>query len=206
MTQHSSPTDPQDIWRSQKNEAKVMSIAELQNKILRVQSKRRREVRFNVVVTVIFTAIFISVSIRYVHEIFPLVGWLLVIGASLYILGFTLFENLREGRAERFDTSLGMSSSLQFYRRLLEQKRRRARYMAIAAVPLVIGAVMNTIPAIVLTIQYPAGNIWVRLVPFFVILVSWLLLFAMIRRRFHREMRRELEMVEAMESELRSEM
>ena len=161
-----------------------MSIAELQNKILKVQSKRRREARFNVVLTVITTAIFISVSIRYVHEIFPLVGWLLVIGSSLYILGFTLFENLREGRAERFDTSLGMSSSLQFYRRLLEQKRHRARYMAIAAVPLVIGAVMNTIPAIVLTIQYPVGNIWVRLVPFFVILVSWLLLFAMIRRRF----------------------
>jgi len=204
MTQHPSPTDPQDIWRSQKSEATVMSIAELQDKILKTQSKRRRETRFNVVVTLITTAIFITVSIRYVHEVFPLVGWLLVIGASLYILGFTLYENRREQQAERFDTSSGMISSLQFYRRLLEQKRHRARYMALAAVPLVIGAVMNTIPAILLTIQYPAGNIWVSLVPFFVILVSWLLLFAMIRRRFYREMRGELEMVEAMEKDLRS--
>jgi len=204
MTHPSFPSDPQNIWRNQKSEATVMSTAELQNKILNVQAKRRTEVRFNLVATLVITAIFITVSIRYVHEIYPLVGWLMVIGAMLYILGFILVESLRERRAERFDSSVGMFSSLQFYRRLLEQKRRRARHMAIAAIPLVIGGVLNTIPAILLTIQYPVGNLWIRLIPFFATLGGWLLLFGLIRRRFHREMRRELEMVDAMERELRS--
>jgi len=204
MTQDSFPSDPQNIWRSQKNEATVISRAELQNKILKIQAKRRTEVRFNFIVTLVITAIFITVSIRYVHEIYPLVGWLMVIGAMLYILGFILFDSMRDRRAERFDSNVGMYRSLQFYRRLLEQKRHRARHMAIAAIPLVIGGVLNTVPAILLTIQYPVGDVWIRLIPFFATLGGWLLLFGLVRRRFHREMRRELEMIEAMEREVPS--
>jgi hypothetical protein len=125
----------------------------------------------------------------------------MVIGGTLYMLGYTLYENLRERRSDPFDTGLGMSSSLLFYRRILEQKRQHARHMAIAAVPLVIGVNLNTIPAIILLIQYPSGRFWIPLLPFFTILVAWLVLFAMIRRRFHGEMRRELAMIEELEKE-----
>jgi hypothetical protein len=201
MTHLPPSNNPQTIWRNQKSEVTVMSTLELQSKILKAQSRRRREIRFNLILTVIITAIFVNVFVRYVHGSYGQIGWGLVIGGTLYVLGFILYETLRERRSERFDSSLGMSNSLQFYRRILEQKRQHARHMAVAAIPLVIGAMMNTIPAVLLTYQYPEGNLWVRLLPFFFIMASWLVLFAMIRRRFHREMRRELAMIEALEKE-----
>jgi hypothetical protein len=201
MTHIPPSAKPQAIWKNQKNEVTAMSTMELQNKILKVQSRRRKEVLFNFFVSVLITAIFIYVFIRYVHGIDAQIGWSLVIGGSLYVLGYTFYENRRERRSDPFDTSLGMSSSLLFYRRILERKRQHARHMAIAAVPLVIGAMLNTIPAVILTIQHPSGNVWIRLLPFIPILGAWLVLFALIRRRFHREMRRELAMIEELEKE-----
>jgi hypothetical protein len=73
--------------------------------------------------------------------------------------------------------------------------------MAFAAVVLVAGAIMVVLPAVALALQHPAGNIWIRLAPFWIILGSWGVAYFIMRRRMRLKFRRELQLLETLERE-----
>jgi hypothetical protein len=73
--------------------------------------------------------------------------------------------------------------------------------MAVAAVGLVAGAIMAVLPVVALALQHPSGNFWIRQVPFWVILGLWGLLYFFVRRRIWLNLRREFQLLEALEKE-----
>jgi hypothetical protein len=193
--------NPRTIWQSQEMENPTMTVHEVREKVKSLRARARSTMIFNLVTALVVTAIFIRVFVLYVHGWYGRISWSLVLAGTFYMLGYLIYESLRLKRVERVEMDAGISSCLRFYRRMLDQKRQHARHMAFAAVPLVAGGLMSFLPALALTIQHPDGNVWVRLLPFSIILAAWFVLYWIMRRRLRREFHREFAMLEALEKE-----
>jgi fatty acid desaturase len=193
--------NPKDIWQNQKSENPAMSVQEIREKVGKLRAKLRREMVFNLVVSIVCTAFFIRVFVLYVHSVYDRISWGLVVAGAFYMLGRVVYESVQTMRAECIYGDAGISSCLRFYRWALERKRQHVRHMAFAAVVLVAGAIMAILPAVALALQHPEGNIWIRLAPFWIILGLWGLLYFLMRRRIRHEFRREFAMLETLERE-----
>ena len=150
---------------------------------------------FNLVVASVGTAHFLVVFVLFVHGVYGRISWGLVIAGLFYMLGYLVYKNVQRMRDER------IRSCLRFYRRALERKRQHVRHRAVAAVMLVAGAIMIVLPGVALIFQYPDGNIWIKLAPFWIILGLWGLSYYMMRRRIRDEFRREFAALERLEKE-----
>ena len=178
-----------------------MTIQEIREKVGTLRTKARREMIFNLIVSSICTVFFITVFVLYVHRAYERISWGLVIAGALYMLGYGIYESVQIVRAERIIEDAGTSSCLKFYRRTLERKRQHVRRMAVAAILLVAGAVMLVLPGVALIFQHPAGNVWISLAPFWIILGLWLFSYYLMRRRIRNEFRREFATLERLEKE-----
>jgi hypothetical protein len=193
--------NPRTIWQNQKMENPIMTIQEIREKVGTLRAKSRREMIFNLIVSSICTVFFITVFVRYLHSSYERISWGLVIAGALYMLSYVIYESVQIVRAERIIEDTGTSSCLKFYRRTLERKRQHVRRMAVAAILLVAGVVMLVLPGVALILQHPDGNIWIRYVPFGIILGLWVLSYSLMRRRIRNEFRREFAMLERLEKE-----
>ncbi|HET9132067.1 MAG TPA: sigma-70 region 4 domain-containing protein, partial [Terriglobia bacterium] len=139
--------------------------------------------------------VLIIVFVLFVHGVYERIGWGLVIAGLLYVLGYLVYENAQRMRDE------SINNCLRFYRRALERKRQHVRHTAVAAIMLVAGAIMVVLPGVVLILQYPVGNIWIKLAPFWIILALWGLAYYLMRRRIRDEFRREFATLERLEKD-----
>jgi fatty acid desaturase len=193
--------NPKDIWQGQKSENPIMSVQEIQEKVRKLRAKSRREMFFNLVVAIVGTLHFITVFVLFVHGVYERISWGLVLAGFFYILGYVVYESVQITRAERIYLDAGISNCLRFYRGTLERKRQHVRHMAFAAMVLVAGAIMVVLPAVALALQHPAGNIWIRLAPFWTILGLWGVAYFIMRRRTRLKFRREFQLLETLERE-----
>lgn len=192
-------TDPKSIWKNQERESASMSVPEIREKVQNLKAKTRRHFALGLTGAFIITAFFIHGFFRYVHDTYSRISWVVMIASCFYMTFCLAYENIRTMRSERMGSDTGVSNCLRFYRRTLEQKRSHARHMALAAVPMVAGGIMNFLPAVAITYRYPDGNRWVHLLPFVLILGSWFALYGVQRRRMRRDLRREFTLLELLE-------
>jgi len=195
--------DPRNTWKNQKRETPIMTVHEIHEKVEGLRSRTRRTMIFNLVTALVITSIFIRVFVLYVHGAYGRISWSLVLVGAFYMLGYIVYESLRALRTERVKTEPGVSNCLRYYRRTLEQKRHHTRHMMLVAVPLLAGGIMTFVPALAMSMRYPEGNALVRLLPFCLILSSWLVLAVIMQRRIRREFKREFDTIEALEKEYR---
>jgi hypothetical protein len=190
--------DPKTIWQNQPIEASAMTLEKIRQKARELHAKTRREL-FGSIATPVIVIGFCGWGIVLTHApalrlVFGFaIAWAL---AGQYFLHRGMWSATLPGDA-------ALSTGLEFYRR--EVKRRRflfSRGMQWSFGPLLL-SIGTWILAIVMIGKrpdaYTIGSI-VKVIPFCTLLIVWLAAVVVIRTRQQRELQREIEELDEIES------
>jgi hypothetical protein len=191
--------DPQKIWQDQPTEAIKMSLDEIRRRAQKLQTKGRLAALSTIVIGLVL-CVFFALSSARPQEVVGRVGWGMLSLWGLYA-AYQAYKWIWPGRLAADAT---FSTSLDFYRSELERSRDYARHvwrragltfcfagLALVVIPGLIGALRN--PRL----------LW-NVVPLFVLLVTWFVVFFSMRRRNQRKLQREIDELKALEGENRS--
>jgi hypothetical protein len=189
-----SPASPKTVWQSQKNEETRMTLELLRQRVRDLNARRRRELIASVVVTIIVVAVSVF-GIEHTHSLGLQFVFVL---SSAWALAGLYFINRGLHSAEMLDDST-LHTGLEFYRLQIQQN------LAIFSrlLPWTFGPVILAITALVFVL---AGMVQgqnqplSRIAPFCILFVLWLIAIPAVRSRTRRELRRELDLLNSLES------
>jgi uncharacterized membrane protein len=193
--------DPQNIWQGQSSERTTMSFNEFQERLRRVQSISRRQSLRSLAIGLAVLIFFVSALMRTEAPLAQFALGLFIIGVLAAVLPHVV--TLWKGAQQRNPASdMALTTSIQFYRRLLEPQRIYERGVAVFLLLAFVGMLLLIIPVVARQIEDPNSRISLRpWVPFLVILLGWGVAFLTVRRRQQRWVRRELELLSTLEKE-----
>lgn len=202
--------DPKNLWQNQQREQKNMSLEDLQVRLRRLHIKARRDMILNTAIGVVMLGIFVRVFASAQQPIHRF-GWGLIVLTTLLMLVAQIRDMAKALRLERLPSSAGLTTCLRFYREMLENRRTlrlgsRSRIYTTCAMLLLAGLVVLLIPEIqvfYLRLQEPGAPDLKPWIPFFGILVFWGISVMVLGRRRRLWLRREFEVLDALEKENR---
>jgi hypothetical protein len=191
--------DPQKIWQDQPTEAMKMSLDEIRRRAQKLQTKGRLAALSTIVIGLVLCVLFALSSAR-PQEVVGRIGWGMLSLWGLYS-AYQAYKWIWPGRLAA-DATFG--TSLDFYRSELERSRdygrqvwRRAGLTFCFA-----GLALVILPGLIGALRTPR-LLW-NVVPFFVLLVTWFVVFFSMRRRKLQKLQREIDELKVLEGENRS--
>ena len=189
-----SPANPKTLWQSQKNEETKMTLALLRQRVRNLNARRRRDL----LVTVLAAAIVLALSAWGIPRTASLALQIVFVLASAWALAGLYFVKRGMRNAELLDDST-LNTGLEFYRLQIQQNLTLSNRI----LPWTLGPVNLAVVGIVLVLVGMVQNQaqpFSKIGPFCILFVLWLIAFPAVRSRKRRELRRELELLNTMES------
>jgi hypothetical protein len=187
--------DPRTIWQNQPTEPSVMTLDNIRKKVRELHAKTRRQLLGNFAVPLIIVA-FYAFGIRHFPGLQPFfafaIAWSL---AGLYVLNRGMWSAAMPGDA-------ALSTGLEFYRREIE----RRRYLIHRVLLWSFGPVLLAIGTFIVVLAKIGGGdkgIFPNAMPFMILVVIWIAAYFVIRMREQRELQREIDDLNEIESENR---
>lgn len=191
--------DPRKIWQDQPTEAMKMSLDEIRRRAQKLQAKNRISALVTIVIGFVL-CVWFARACAGTQDAVPRIGLGMLSLWGLYA-AYQAYKWIWPGRLAANAT---FSTSLDFYRWELERRRDYARHIWRRAglTFCFAGIALFIIPALIGVLKTP--RLLVNLVPFFVLLVIWLVVFFSLRRRNQRQLQREIDDLKMLETENRS--
>ena len=189
--------DPKSIWQRQPTETHTMTLKLIRLRTRELHAKTRRQLLGTLAGPV--AAVFLyALGIRefpplqqVLHPLFAFaLAWSLV---GLYFLNRGLWSAEMPGDA-------GLSTGLEFCRRELERRRYRLRRVLLWSFGPVLLAIGTFILALAM-IESRDGGIFPNGLPFLALVVVWIVGYFIVRLREQRELKRDLDELNDIESE-----
>jgi Kef-type K+ transport system membrane component KefB len=194
-------SDPKQLWQNQNGERTSMTIEELREKLRTLQSKTRWWMIVNSIIGLTCLAVFISIFIKTTVPDGRW-GWGLVIVGTLCIMVPTVSLAFKGGLPQTFEADAALTTSLEFYRRILDRQRTLrlpGNWTALGLFFLFAGLFVMVAPIALATLQRPSPSSLNPWIPFAMILVAWGISYILIGRRTRAWFRREYEALDALE-------
>lgn len=201
MSNQPPANDPRNIWQNQSWEQTNMSLQDLRERLRQLQAKSRREGIRETAIGLAVLAVFSVVFARADAPLERFAFGLFISGTLAAFLPHTVqaWKNRRRGNLA---PEMALTTCIQFYRRLLEPRRTYEKWTAVCLLLVFFGMMLILLPMVSNQIENPASQVSVRsILPFSIILALWGLTFILMRRRHQRWLRRELEILSALEKE-----
>ncbi len=188
--------DPRDIWQNQATEPFRASVDELRRKAKRWQTRARDKTFFSIILGLALSSAVAIIAITG-RDVIPRLGAALL---SLWSVYFA-YQAHRWLWPDRLEPHASASASLQFYRRELERRRDYNKHLWRRAglTFCFLGLALMVVPGVIKGFHIP--RLLVNFVPFFVLLIAWLVMFFLMRKRQQGELQREIDELRAFESE-----
>lgn len=187
-----SPANPKTVWQSQKNEETRMTLALLRQRVRDLNARRRRELT----TTVLAAAIVLALSAWGIPRAHSIALQIVFVFASAWALAGLYFVKRGFRNTELLDDST-LQTGLDFYRLQIQQNMALFNRVLPWTLGPVILAVLTLIPVLAGMAQgQPLGKI----APFCIFYVLWLIALPAVRFRKRRELRRELDLLNSLET------
>lgn len=186
-----SPANPKTIWQSQKNEEIRMTLALLHQRVRDLNARRRREL----LVTVFAAAIVVALSAWGIPRTHSFALQIVFVLSSVWALAGLYFVRRGFRNAELLDDST-LHTGLEFYRLQIRQNMALFHRILPWTLGPVILAVLTLVPVLAGMAQNQPLS---RIAPFCILYVLWLIALPAVRYRKHRELHRELELLNSLE-------
>jgi len=189
-----SPANLQTVWQSQKNEETRMTLELLRQRVRDLNAKRRRDL----LTVVAVAAIVLGVSVFGVRRTHSLGLQIIFALSSVWALAGLYFVKRGLRSAELLADST-LRTGLEYYRLQIQQN------LAIfnRVLPWTYGPVIVAIGALVVVLagmaQHESQPVS-RIAPFCILFLLWMAAVPIMRSRKHRELRKELEVLNTLES------
>jgi hypothetical protein len=189
-----SPDDPKTLWQSQKNEETKMTLELLRQRVRDLNTRRRRDL----LTTVAVAAIVLGVSVFGVGRTHFLGLQIIFVLSSIWALAGLYFIKRGLRSAELLADST-LHTGLEYYRLQIQQN------LAIfnRVLPWTYGPVIVAIGTLVVVLagmaQHESQPVS-RIAPFCILFLLWMAAVPIVRSRKHRELRKELEVLNTLES------
>jgi len=198
--------DPRDLWQQQRDEQSAISVAELRGKLRTLHRSLRVKGVAAAVVGLIAVYLFAG-GLLAAKQAPGRIGWGVVILGAVMVLVPSIYESYRMISRGTLATNAGVTTSLDFYRNILERQRslligRRSLVWRAGTGMVLIGLAVLIIPEIqrfYRLLQGPERPSLLVWMPFGVILTLWVAAAVVISRRQRSWLRREFESLEALE-------
>ncbi len=187
--------DPREIWQNQPKEPFKMSADEMRLRAQRFQTKARLRAATGITSAALVCAFF-GWSFARTHELVPRLGFGLI---SFWGI-FMAFSTYKWVWPSNLPPDAPVSTSLEFYRGELEKRRDYRRHIwRITGLPyMFLGMVMIVVPALIAA--FGAPRLFLNMIPFFLLLILWFVLFFRGQKRGQRKLQQEIEELRAFES------
>jgi hypothetical protein len=189
-----SPANPQTVWQNQKNEETRMTLELLRQRVRELNAKRRRDL----LTVVAVAAIVLGVSVFGVGRTHFLGLQIIFVLSSIWALAGLYFIKRGLRSAELLADST-LHTGLEYYRLQIQQN------LAIfnRVLPWTYGPVIVAIGTLVVVLagmaQHESQPVS-RIAPFCILFLLWMAAVPIVRSRKHRELRKELEVLNRLES------
>jgi lipopolysaccharide export LptBFGC system permease protein LptF len=199
MPDESPMNDPQKIWQDQPTEAMKMSLDEIRRKAQRLRTKGRLAALLTIVIGLVL-CVFFALTASRPQEVVSRIGWGML---SLWGL-YAAYQAYRWTWPGTLAADATLSTSLDFYRRELERRHDYARHVWRRAglTFCFAGLALVVLPALIGAFRTP--RLLLNVVPLFVLLIIWFVVFFSMRRRNQRRLRREIDELKMLGGENRS--
>ncbi len=189
-----SPANLQTVWQSQKNEETRMTLELLRQRVRELNAKRRRDLLTAVAVV----ATVLGVSVFGIGRTHSLGLQIIFILSSIWALAGLYFVKRGLRSAELLADST-LHTGLEYYRLQIQQNLaifNRVLPWTYGPVIVAIGALVVVLAGIAQHQSQPVS----RIAPFCILFLLWMAAVPIVRSRKHRELRRELEVLNTLES------
>jgi FtsH-binding integral membrane protein len=194
MQDEFSANDPKKIWQDQPTEAIKMSLDEIRRKAHKLQTKSRMAALLTIVIGFVL-CVWFARACAGTQDVVPRIGLGMLSLWGLYA-AYQAYKWIWPGTLAA-DAAFG--TSLDFYRSELERRRDYIRHVWRRAglTFCFAGVALFIIPALIGVLRTP--RLLVNLVPFFVLLAIWLVVFFSMRKRQNRKLQQEIDELKALE-------
>jgi hypothetical protein len=186
-----SNNNPRSVWRNQPTEPSVMSPETIQQRVRQLRAKTHRQLLGNLAL-LLFVLAFYVLSMKHFPALEPLllvaIAWSL---AGLYFLNRGMWPAAMPGDA-------ALTTGLEFYRREIDRRRhlfRRTLLWSFGPLVLALGTFL-----LALSIQVKGRGIFPNAMPFMTLVVVWIVAYFVVRMREQRELEREADQLNQIES------
>jgi hypothetical protein len=186
--------DPRSVWQNQLKEPFKMSADEMRLRARRFQMKARLTAVFTITTALLVCAFFAWSFVR-THELVPRLGYALISLCGI----FMAYSTYRWVWPSNLPADAPVSTSLEFYRSELERRRdyRRHIWRRTGLTYLFIGLAMVIVPALIAA--FGAPRLFLNMVPFFLLLSLWFVLFSRGKKRGQQKLQQEIDELHAFE-------
>ena len=188
MPNESPMNDPRNIWQNQPKEPFKMSVDEMRLKAHRFQMKARLTAATGIT-SALAVCIFFAWSFARTHEVLPRMGFGLISLCGI----FMAFQTYKWVWPSNLPPDTPVSTSLEFYRSELERRRDFSRHIwrRTGLTYLFLGLAMVVVPALIEA--FGAPRLLLNMVPFFLLLITWFVLFFRGKKRNQRKLQQEID-------------
>ena len=176
--------DPKRVWRDQETETSTMSLVLIRQKERELRTRKRRQV-FGTFVAPIVVAFFYAFCVKQFPHIHPSLHTLLVFSLAWSVAGMYFLNRATSSGAMPGDA--GFSTGIEFCRREMERQLsyfRRVLLWSFGPILVAIGIFVLILAS--RTSVFPGG------IPFIALAVLWVAAYLFIRARQQRNLKREL--------------
>ncbi len=188
--------DPRSVWQNQPKEPFKMSADEMRLRALRFQTKARLRAAAGITSALLVCAFFGWNAAR-TDELVPRLG-LGIISLCGIFMAYSTYKWVWPGN---LPADAPVSTSIEFYRSELERRRDYGRHIwRRTGLPyLFLGMAMFLAPALIAA--FGAPRLFLNMIPFFLLLILWFVLFFRGQKRGQRKVQQELDELRAFESD-----
>lgn len=186
--------DPRNIWQNQPTEPLKMSYDEIRRRAQELQKKGRLSAILWIVLGVLL-AISFGRTAAMTEDPVPRIGWIIL---SLWCL-YGIYQAFRWIWPGPLDSDATPSTSLEYYRRELRRALdyEKSIWMKSGLTFCFLGVFLVILPGLIAATRAP--RVLLNMVPFFLLLSIWIILFLAGRKRKREKLQRELEELKLLE-------
>jgi polyferredoxin len=194
MPNESPMNDPRNIWQNQPKEPFKMSVDEMRHRAQRFQMKARLTAAASIASALLVCAFF-AWNFARTHELVPRMGYGLISLCGI----FMAYSTYKWVWPSNLSADAPVSTSLKFYRSELERRRdyRRHVWRRTGLTYLFLGLAMVVVPALIAA--FGAPRLFLNMIPFFLLLIIWFVLFFRGKKRSQHKLQQEIDELRAFE-------
>jgi hypothetical protein len=186
--------NPRKIWQDQPREPFKMSADEMRLRAQRFQTKARLTAATAITRGLLVCAFF-GWNFARTHELVPRLGYGLISLCGIFIAN----QTYKWVWPSNLPADAPVSTSLEFYRSELERRRDYGRHIwrRTGLTFLFLGLAMVVVPALIAA--FGAPHLFLNMVPFFLLLFTWFVLFFRGKKRGQNKLQQEIDELRAFE-------
>jgi uncharacterized membrane protein YfcA len=180
--------DPRNIWQNQPREPFKMSADEMRLRAQRFQMKARLTAA-TTIASALLICVFFGWNFARTHEVVPRMGYGLISLCGI----FMAYQTYKWVWPSNLPADAPVGTSLEFYRSELERRRdyRRHIWRRTGLTYLFLGLAMVVVPALISALGAP--RLLLNMVPFFLLLIIWFVLFFRGKKRSQHKLQQEID-------------